>query len=268
MNDPDTLEPLHARSSRRRKNDATRLDLVRAYRGCTRTPTAPAVPHRPSSRRRTSGGDGAGSRLTGLEKFPTAADVLAQEATGQPDKTSAKERARAFEALGVLKAKSGRKACETGVKDESPEVRRAAVATLGKLGDADANGSAVATTRRRRRGGSRQPRSRRSGALEGGAAIPRLPGWRQRRHTVRRGDGTGTDAGQARFISGTLTGHLRVEESGFAQGVGGGHRHGFRQKRCTRSRTTRQTQRSYARELLPELRAVYLAYVPDSRAGS
>src|SRR5581483_6236422 len=76
--------------------------------------------------------------IAGLEKSPGAAELLAKVATGEI-KANATEavQARAFEALGTMKAKSARKACESGVKDEHATVRRAAAAALGKLGDAD-----------------------------------------------------------------------------------------------------------------------------------
>ena len=93
MNDPATLNPLLAQFEKE-KNDDTRLDIVRAVA---------AVPSPKSQAFLTTILEGKHPEamgleaIAGLEKFPTAAEVLAKEATSQPDKTSAKERARAFE---------------------------------------------------------------------------------------------------------------------------------------------------------------------------
>jgi putative membrane-bound dehydrogenase-like protein len=131
MNDPTTLEPLVKRFEQETEAD-TRADLVRAVAGL-RTPAAGEFlgrvlldSHHPDALRLEA--------VAGLEKAsdPAAAAALARAAgAGQAEAVQV----AALDALGGIKAKTGRAPCEAALASDRVAVRRAGARALGKLGD-------------------------------------------------------------------------------------------------------------------------------------
>jgi putative heme-binding domain-containing protein len=133
LRDPVTFDPLHARFTAER-DEGVRHDLVRAIAGLrtveaatflARTAIAAdlSVPLRleACAGLELAGHGGAVDTFLGLASDPVAA-----------------LQARALVALGNLKAKKGRPACEIGLKHAEAAVRQAAAGALAKIGDAEA----------------------------------------------------------------------------------------------------------------------------------
>ncbi len=134
MNDLATLDPL-VKQYKKETEVAAKTHLVRAIAGLQ----APKAAEFLSQLLLDAKADEALriETIAGLEKSKevTASASIAKVAVAAEPVAL---QVRALEALGTMKAKESRAACETGLKSEQATVRVAAAGTLGKLGDAAA----------------------------------------------------------------------------------------------------------------------------------
>jgi putative membrane-bound dehydrogenase-like protein len=133
MNDPQTLDPL-VKQFAREADSGTRTDIVRAVSGLKGTKAADFLgivlldAKNPDGLRQEA--------IAGLERMNTApaAASIAKVVSGS-DKPAL--RARALQALGLLKGGVARKTCAAALKSRHAAVRQAAVSALAKIGGAD-----------------------------------------------------------------------------------------------------------------------------------
>jgi putative heme-binding domain-containing protein len=254
LNDPSTLEPLTRRFGD--ETDAeTRTDIVRAIAGL-QTPAATEFLGRvlfdaqqPESLRLEA--------VAGLGKTNVPAGVTSLTRAAGPDQPELVQ-VGALEALGNLKAKSARPACETALKSAQAAVRRAAAGALAKLGDPD-GATALLPIVRDKDAAVRVAAIQALGTLEARAAVPAL---------VRAAGDAATEfdavlaltkVPDARALTAYLTG-LRSKNAELRQAS----RAALGAVKAEVAPALEQLVKRHevAAELLPELRGIYSSFEP------